>query len=78
MKSLLSFLALSVSFIVICGSLLAGMRIGPALQRALIVFLATYVGGLAVALLVTVTYLSSSKRTDLGQTRENPEKVQTP
>jgi hypothetical protein len=77
-KSLLSFLALSVSFIVICGSLLAGMRIGPVLQRAVVVFLATYVGGLAVALLVTVMYLSSSKRSSFGHTRENPEKVQIP
>lgn len=62
MKSLLFVIALVCSFITICLCSILGIRTGPMMARAAIVFVAAYSIGLIAALLATVSMISSGGR----------------
>ena len=59
MKSLLFVIALTCAFIAICLGVISGVRTGPMLGRAAIVFVTTYGIGLLAGLLAFVSLLSS-------------------
>ena len=61
MKTLFSIIALTLASLTVCACAFLGVRPGPALWRGLVVFVITYIGALAAALVVFMTYLSPEK-----------------
>ena len=67
MRSLLFVIALICTFITICLCTIMGVRLGPTLGRAVIVFIAVYGIGLIAALFAFVSLLSTGSRDVLSQ-----------
>lgn len=62
MRKVLFVLALSCCFVVMCACTFLGVRMGSVALRALVVFVASYAGGLVAALVIFVTYFSDGSR----------------
>ncbi len=62
MKALLMAISLSLAIATMCICLFVGVRMEAALWRALIVFVVAYGGGMIVALVLTMSYLSTDTK----------------
>lgn len=64
MKALLMVISLSLAIATMCICLFLGVRMEAAFWRAIIVFAVAYGGGMIVALVLTMTYLSTETDTE--------------
>ena len=74
MKKLLMTVSMSIGFLVLCIGTFMGFRFWPTMGRVLVASFSAYVGGLLLAVILAVTYLSNDRTNE----NENPEVAKTP